>query len=192
MPVSINGSGAITGVSVGGLPDGIVDADTLATNSVTTAKIANFLSDKGYHIVLNNLPGHGTTVDDCNNTKFQEWLDFSKVEFAKLCSKSDKVFIIGHSMGGVVALHLATMFPVTGLILGGVVLKFKLFYFTNYINRFLCKIIKHREKKLTFEKSIRDSITFYGYNDTNAWTVTRHSHLDTTSYIYFEASYQTT
>ena len=66
-------------------------------------------------------------------------------------------------MGGVVALHLATMFPVTGLILGGVVLKFKLFYFTNYINRFLCKIIKHREKKLTFEKSIRDSITFYGY-----------------------------
>ena len=41
MPVSINGSGAITGVSVGGLPDGIVDADTLATNSVTTAKIAS-------------------------------------------------------------------------------------------------------------------------------------------------------
>ena len=126
-------------------------------------QIANFLSDKGYHIVLNNLPGHGTTVDDCNNTKFQEWLDYSKVEFAKLCSKSDKVFIIGHSMGGVVALHLATIFPVTGLILGGVVLKFKLFYFTNYINRFLCKIIKHREKKLTFEKSIRDSIIFYGY-----------------------------
>ena len=41
MPVTINGDGSITGLSVGGLPDGSVDADTLASNSVTTAKIAN-------------------------------------------------------------------------------------------------------------------------------------------------------
>ena len=30
MPVTINGDGSITGLSVGGLPDGTVDADTLA------------------------------------------------------------------------------------------------------------------------------------------------------------------
>ena len=41
MPVTINGSGSITGLAVGGLPDGSVDADTLATNAVTTNKIAN-------------------------------------------------------------------------------------------------------------------------------------------------------
>ena len=39
MPVTINGDGSITGLSVGGLPNGIVDADTLATNSVTSDKI---------------------------------------------------------------------------------------------------------------------------------------------------------
>jgi len=39
MTITINGSGTVTGISVGGLPDGIVDADTLASNSVTTAKI---------------------------------------------------------------------------------------------------------------------------------------------------------
>ena len=38
MPISINGSGTVTGVSVGGLPDGIVDADMLANNAVTPAK----------------------------------------------------------------------------------------------------------------------------------------------------------
>jgi len=38
MPISINGSGTITGVSVGGLPDGIVDTDMIAANAVTTAK----------------------------------------------------------------------------------------------------------------------------------------------------------
>jgi len=41
MPVTINGDGSITGLSVGGLPDGSVDADTLASNAVTTTKIAN-------------------------------------------------------------------------------------------------------------------------------------------------------
>ena len=39
MAITINGNGTVTGISVGGLPDGIVDADTLASNSVTTAKI---------------------------------------------------------------------------------------------------------------------------------------------------------
>ena len=41
MPVTINGNGSITGLSVGGLPDGSVDADTLASDAVTTNKIAN-------------------------------------------------------------------------------------------------------------------------------------------------------
>jgi len=40
MTITINGNGTVTGVSVGGLPDGIVDAGTLASNSVETAKIA--------------------------------------------------------------------------------------------------------------------------------------------------------
>ena len=41
MPVTINGDGSITGLSVGGLPNGTVDADTLASDAVTTNKIAN-------------------------------------------------------------------------------------------------------------------------------------------------------
>jgi len=48
MPVTINGDGSIAGLAVGGLPDGCVDADTLAAGaavpadgSITTAKLAN-------------------------------------------------------------------------------------------------------------------------------------------------------
>ena len=40
MPVTINGDGSITGLSVGGLPNGTVDADTLSSNCVTSAKLA--------------------------------------------------------------------------------------------------------------------------------------------------------
>ena len=41
MAISINGNGTITGISTGGLPDGSVDADTLAANAVTSGKLAS-------------------------------------------------------------------------------------------------------------------------------------------------------
>ena len=41
MPVVINGSGTVTGLAVGGLPDGVVDADMLASDSVQTVKIVD-------------------------------------------------------------------------------------------------------------------------------------------------------
>ena len=51
MPISINGSGTITGINAGGLPDGVIQeadlatasvtADKLASNSVTTAKLGS-------------------------------------------------------------------------------------------------------------------------------------------------------
>ena len=41
MAIVINGSGTLSGLAVGGLPDGTVDAGTLATDSVVTGKIAD-------------------------------------------------------------------------------------------------------------------------------------------------------
>ena len=38
MPIAINGSGTVTGISVGGLPDGIVDTDMIAAAAVTESK----------------------------------------------------------------------------------------------------------------------------------------------------------
>ena len=39
MPITINGNGTVTGIAVGGLPDGIVDTDMIATDAVTNPKI---------------------------------------------------------------------------------------------------------------------------------------------------------
>ena len=38
MAITINGNGTITGISVGGLPDGIVDTNMIANSAVTSAK----------------------------------------------------------------------------------------------------------------------------------------------------------
>ena len=41
MAIQINGNGTITGISVGGLPDGIVDTDMIAASAATTAKFGS-------------------------------------------------------------------------------------------------------------------------------------------------------
>ena len=39
MPITINGSGTVTGITAGGLPDGVITTDDIAANAVTFAKI---------------------------------------------------------------------------------------------------------------------------------------------------------
>ncbi|MBI65358.1 MAG: hypothetical protein CMG64_03600 [Candidatus Marinimicrobia bacterium] len=123
----------------------------------------DFLEKKKYYVVCKNLPGHGTTVDDCNRQKFSDWLKFSEIEFAKLASKVDQIFIIGSSMGGVISLYLASMFPVNGVIVGGTVFQFKKPFMT-FLGSVLSKILKYENKRNMFPKDVRDKIEFYGYS----------------------------
>ena len=48
MAITINGSGSISGISVGGLPDGTVNAGTLATNSVDSAELIDGAVDDSH------------------------------------------------------------------------------------------------------------------------------------------------
>ena len=68
MPVTINGNGTITGVSVGGLPDGIVDTDMLAANAVSSAKLASGAGGKILQVVQ-------TTKTDISSIQSQTFTD---------------------------------------------------------------------------------------------------------------------
>ena len=61
MAIQINGNGTITGISVGGLPDGIVDTDMIANNAVTNAKATGIAGGK----VLQTATGTTTTNTTC-------------------------------------------------------------------------------------------------------------------------------
>lgn len=58
MAITIDGDGTITGVSVGGLPDGIVDTDMLAADAVTSAKIGT-KSFTSYAIICDKKASNG-------------------------------------------------------------------------------------------------------------------------------------
>ena len=62
MAIVINGSGTVTGLAVGGLPDGTVDAGTLATNSVDSAELIDGAVDASHlasGVVKTNTPSFG-------------------------------------------------------------------------------------------------------------------------------------
>jgi hypothetical protein len=66
MAVVINGSGTVTGISVGGLPDGIVDAGTLATNSVDSAELVDGGVDASHLAGGDNTPSFCARVSAGN------------------------------------------------------------------------------------------------------------------------------
>ena len=65
MPIAINGSGTITGLSTGGLPDGSVDTDTLADAAVTAAK-------RGTGAILQVVQGYTSTEVEVTTTTFTD------------------------------------------------------------------------------------------------------------------------
>ena len=64
MAIVINGSGTVTGISVGGLPDGVVDAGTLATDSVDSAELIDGSIDNSHLASGSNIPSYPRSVSD--------------------------------------------------------------------------------------------------------------------------------
>ena len=87
MPISINGSGTVTGISVGGLPDGIVDTDMLAANAVTSAKIVSGAGGKILQVVYGE-----TTTEVCNTSG--SYTDSGVTATITPSSTSNKILVI--------------------------------------------------------------------------------------------------
>ncbi len=63
------------------------------------------------------LPGHGRTLRALKGTHFSDYLRHCEEAFGELALKHDKVSVIGLSLGGLLALHLAARRKVANLVL---------------------------------------------------------------------------
>ena len=93
MPVTINGNGTITGVAVGGLPDGIVDTDMLAANAVSSAKLASGVGGK----ILQVVQVAKTDTASTTSTTFE---DISGLSQAITTVAGSKVLCLGNFFFG--------------------------------------------------------------------------------------------
>ncbi|MBK1788640.1 alpha/beta hydrolase [Prauserella cavernicola] len=66
-----------------------------------------FLAGRGLTVSCPRLPGHGTTWQECNRTRWTDWYDCVDAEFTALSRRCESVFVFGQSMGGTLALRLA-------------------------------------------------------------------------------------
>jgi carboxylesterase len=62
------------------------------------------------------LPGHGDSLS-LKGVHYEEWIQYAEMELQKLLSDCDEVYVIGFSMGGMIASYLAAEYPVNKLIL---------------------------------------------------------------------------
>jgi carboxylesterase len=69
------------------------------------------LADDGYTVRVPRLPGHGTTWQELNRTRWPDWLAEADRSFGELVDRCDQVFVAGLSMGGGIALRLAQLHP---------------------------------------------------------------------------------
>ncbi|HEX2902547.1 MAG TPA: alpha/beta fold hydrolase [Jatrophihabitans sp.] len=68
------------------------------------------LAAAGYTVRLPRLPGHGTTWQDLNRTKWTDWYAEVRKAYLELAGRCDAVFCCGLSMGGALMLRLAEEF----------------------------------------------------------------------------------
>lgn len=72
---------------------------------------AEALAERGYAVELPRLPGHGTTWQEMNTTRWEHWYGEISAAFERLAADNDAVVVGGLSMGGALALRLAADQP---------------------------------------------------------------------------------
>ncbi len=65
------------------------------------------LARAGFHVSGVRLPGHGTALADLDATRWQDWAAAVEDAFDTLRQSCNRVVVVGQSLGGLLALHLA-------------------------------------------------------------------------------------
>jgi len=73
--------------------------------------LADKFAEAGFYVELPLLAGHGTKWQDLNKVHYQDWIKELDKSLLKLKGKVTKIFVIGLSMGGTLALYLAETYP---------------------------------------------------------------------------------
>lgn len=79
-------------------------------------ELGELLQTQGLCTEVILLPGHGTDVRDMLPIGWPEWTQAVRIALYALQERCDHVFLIGHSLGGALCLHVAASEQVAGLV----------------------------------------------------------------------------
>jgi carboxylesterase len=78
--------------------------------------MGEYLNRQGYTVCSIRLAGHATQPEDMLRVRWQDWLLSVEDGYHLLHSCTEDIFLVGLSMGGMLALVFASQFPVRGVI----------------------------------------------------------------------------
>lgn len=104
-------------IYVEGTKKGILMLHGLTATPNDFREYAESIISKKYTVSVPLLAGHGTDFQNLNITMWQEWYEDVKNAYLYLTEKCDQIIVIGQSIGGALALHLAAQYKIDGLVL---------------------------------------------------------------------------
>jgi carboxylesterase len=110
MPV-MPGAEAFThdGGQTGGTQTGVLLCHGFTGSPHSVRGWAEYLAEAGLSVSVPRLPGHGTTWQEMNRTRSEDWFAEADRAFEELRGKCDEMFLMGLSMGGCLALRIAEL-----------------------------------------------------------------------------------
>jgi carboxylesterase len=104
--------------SADGGPVGVLVVHGFTGNPQSMRPLAEALAAAGCTVSLPLLPGHGTRVEDMLPTRWPDWSSAAEQAYDALAARCEAVCVAGLSMGGTLALWLASRHPeVRGIVL---------------------------------------------------------------------------
>jgi carboxylesterase len=105
---------------------GVVVVHGFTANAISTRPLGQRLAAEGYSVEVPLLPGHGTSSRDLARTRYADWRATAALAVETLARGCEHVVVVGHSMGGTIALDLAAsgaqplagVVPINALVLG--------------------------------------------------------------------------
>lgn len=81
--------------------------------------LATFLRENtGWHVEVPTLPGHGRNLNlTPENLSYKRWIFAAEQTLRKMLERFDQIYLIGFSMGGMIASYLAAKYKVGKLVL---------------------------------------------------------------------------
>jgi carboxylesterase len=110
--------------------------------------LGEYLHQRGYTISAPLLPGHNTSPDDLNRQRWHDWTDAVERAYQELKAQCERVFVCGESMGGLLALYLASEHPeIAGVVVYSTALRIANHDATMLRARLLHRFIPHVKKQ---------------------------------------------
>lgn len=126
---------------------------------------AAHFAKKGYTVWVPLLPGHGTQPADLMKTKWEDWYSYAERYLLELKQKCKKIILSGQSMGGALALSLASHYSVDAIVTlaGAVFLKDWRLKFLPFAKNLFHYQYKSRGPDISLKEVKKQSASYHKY-----------------------------